>query len=472
MQFDRLGDLDFRDKRVTVVGLGTEGVDLVRYLTSRGAYVTVSDAKPEEKLRDRIEEVLDLPVRLSLGANRPQDLLQADAVFVSQGVPLDLPGLAEARRRGIPIHSMLSLFMELCPGPIVGITGSSGKTTTTALLGEMFRADERPVFVGGNIGVGLLDHLSEVRAYTWAVLEVSHTQLQLAERSPHVAAVLNVTPNHLDRFSWDDYRRLKANLIRFQATGDTAVLGLDDAEARGLAGEVRGQLLWFSLKPDTPGDGVCVRDGWAVVRRGRRRERLFPLDALRLPGRHNQANAVAAAAIAVACGVSPEAMACAVQSFPAVPHRLELLGEVDGVRYYDDSIATTPERTLAGIRSFEEPVVLLLGGRDKHLALEELAEEACRRCRAVVLFGESAGKLEEALERAPSRRRTQVTRLAALAGAVDAARAAALPGDVVLLSPACTSFDAYENFERRGEHFRSLVSTVGGLVREVAPSLP
>ncbi|HEU4760313.1 MAG TPA: UDP-N-acetylmuramoyl-L-alanine--D-glutamate ligase [Dehalococcoidia bacterium] len=469
MQLDRLGDLDFRDKRVTVVGLGTEGVDLARYLASRGAYVTVSDAKPEEKLRERIEEVLDLPVRLSLGANRPADLLEADAVFVSQGVPLELPGLDEARRRGIPIHSMFSLFMELCPGPIVGITGSSGKTTTTALVGEMFRADERPVFVGGNIGVGLLEHLSEVRAYTWAVLEVSHTQLQLAERSPHVAAVLNVTPNHLDRFSWDEYRRLKANLVRFQGSGDTAVLGYDDPEARALAREVRGGLLWFSLKAELPGDGVCVRDGWAVLRRGRRAERLFPLDALRLPGQHNQANAVAAGAIAAACGVSPEAMACAVESFAGVPHRLELVAQADAVRYYNDSIATTPERTLAGLRSFAEPIVLLRGGRDKNLPLAELAEEAGRRCRSVILFGEAAGKLEAALNGAPSRRRTQVTRVATLAEAVDTAGTAARPGDVVLLSPACTSYDAYENFERRGEHFRTLVRA---LVKEGEPSLP
>ncbi len=469
MEIDRLGDLDFHDKRVTVVGLGTEGADMVRYLASRGAWVTVSDAKPEEKLRDRIEEVIDLPVRLSLGANRPEDILDADAVFVSQGVPLDLPGLEDARRRGIPIRSMLSLFMELCPGPIVGITGSSGKTTTTALLGEMFRADERPVFVGGNIGVGLLDHLSEVRAYTWSVLEISHTQLQLADRSPHVAGVLNVTPNHLDRFSWDEYRRLKGDLLRFQGPADTTVLGFDDAEARSLAAEVKGRLLWFSLTPEIPGDGVFVQKGWAVLRQGRLRERLFPLADLRLRGRHNQANALAAVALGAACGLSPEAMACALESFRGVAHRLERVAEVDGVRYYNDSIATTPERTLAGIRSFDEPLVLLLGGRDKHLPLDELAEEACRRSRAVILFGEAAPKLEAALDGAPSRSRTRLARTADLAQALDAARAAARPGNVVLLSPACTSFDAYENFERRGEHFRALVLE---FVKEAEPSLP
>ena len=372
------------------------------------------------------------------------------------------------------MYSMMGLFMELCPGPIAGITGSSGKTTTTALVGEMFEADERPVFVGGNIGIGLLDHLSSVRAYTWAVLEVSHTQLQLVTRSPHVAAILNITPNHLDRFGWDEYRKLKANIIRYQTASDIPVLGFDDAECRELASEVKSRLLWFSLGDQIPDDGIFVRDGWAVIRYGRLNEKVFRLDALRVRGRHNQANAVAAAAIATACGVSQEAIACAVETFRGVPHRLELVAEVEGVSYYNDSIATTPERALAGIRSFEEPVVLLLGGRDKQLPLAELAAEAMRRCRAVVLFGESAGKIEVALRVAAGP--AKIRRVKGLAEALEAGRALAEAGDVVLLSPACTSYDAYEGFERRGEHFRSLVRQMiklvpGAAEGEVQPSL-
>lgn len=469
MAIDSLRDLDFAGKRVTVVGLGIEGVDLTRYLSHCGARVTVSDSKPAKKLAARIREIADLPVRLSLGANRPEDFLEADAVFLSQSVPLDLPAVRQAQERGVPLGSMLGLFMELCPGPIVGITGSSGKSTTTALVGQMFEADERPVFVGGNIGVGLLDHLSTVRAYTWSVLEVSHTQLQLVERSPHVGAVLNITPNHLDRFSWQEYRHLKAKLIRRQGAGDIAVLNYDDPETRALKREAKGRVLWFSVGASIPGDGVTVDGGWAVLRVGRLRRRLFALDSLLLRGRHNQANAVAAAAIAAACGVAPEAMACAVESFRGVPHRLELVAEVDGVRYYNDSIATTPERTIAGLRSFTEPVVLLLGGRDKHLPLDGLVAEALDRCRAVVLFGESAGKLEAAFKAVASPGRMPVLRAAALEEAVGAARRRARPGDVVLLSPACTSFDAYENFERRGEHFATLVRS---WIKEAAPSLP
>lgn len=472
MSPSQLSHLDLAGRRVTVVGLGIEGVDLVRYLARRGAEVTVSDAKPPEKLAARIEEIAGLPVRLSLGGNRPDDILAAEAVFLSQSVPLDLPALRRAKERGVPIGSMLGLFLELCPGPIVGITGSSGKSTTTALVGQMFEADERPVFVGGNIGVGLLDHLPTLRPYTWSVLEISHTQLQLVERSPHVAAVLNITPNHLDRFSWDDYRRLKSRLVAHQRSLDVAVLNYDDPECAALRAATPARVLWFSLGPKVPGDGVSVKEGWAVLRMGRLRERLFPLSAIKLRGRHNQANAVAAAAIAAACGVSPEAIACAAEGFRGVPHRLQLVAEAEGVRYYNDSIATTPERTLAGLRSFSEPVVLLLGGRDKHLPLEMLAREALARCRAIVLFGEAAGKLEAALTVAapPSgRRRPPISRADGLPEAVAIARSHARTGDVVLLSPACTSFDAYDNFERRGEHFASLVHD---LVKEVQPSLP
>ncbi|HXG35475.1 MAG TPA: UDP-N-acetylmuramoyl-L-alanine--D-glutamate ligase [Dehalococcoidia bacterium] len=452
-------DLDFRDKRVTVIGLGVEGEDVVRFLAQRGAYITVSDSKPREKLAERIEAVADLPVRFSLGENRIEDIAGSDAVFVSQGVPLDLPGIVEARRRGLPVWSMLTLFMELCPGPIVGITGSSGKTTTTALVGEMFRCDERAHFVGGNIGIGLLNHLPEIRPYTWVILEISHTQLQLAQRSPHVAAVLNVTPNHLDRFTWEEYRTLKGNLIRYQGSADYAVLGYDDMEARNLRAETRATTLFFSRKGAFKGNGVVLEGDRALWKCNGLREPLFPLSHLKLRGQHNQDNALAAAAVARTCGVSAGAIAEAVANFRGVPHRLELVATVHGVDYYNDSIATTPERTLAGMRSFQQPLLLLLGGRDKHLPLEELAREACQRCRAVITFGESGKQLAEAIEKAAREGQGQprLVQTSDLDKAVEAAMGLAQAGDIVLLSPACTSFDAYDNFEKRGEHFRQLV---------------
>lgn len=453
---------DFRRKRVTVVGLGLEGVDMVRFLHSRGARITVSDAKPAEALAARLEQIAGIPARLSLGANDPKDIVDADAVFVSQSVPLDLPALVEARARGVPISSMFKLFVELCLAPIIAITGSSGKSTTTSLAGEMFRQDGKRCFVGGNIGVGLLAHLDEITPDMWVILEVSHTQLQLLpERSPRVACVLNVSPNHLDRFTWDQYWRLKANILRGQTADDYAVLGYDDPVASALAGLAASQVLYFSLRRDIPGDGAFLREGWIVFRWRDRQQRLFPIESLRLRGRHNWANAAAAAVVSRLGGVSAAAIARAVEEFQGVPHRLELVARANDVDYYNDSIATTPQRTLAALRSFGQPLVLLLGGRDKHLPLEEMAREACRRCRAVVFFGESGPLLEEAVQRAaaarPPDQRPQLVRVASLAEAVEASCALARPGDAVLLSPACTSFDAYENFEERGAHFRRLV---------------
>jgi UDP-N-acetylmuramoylalanine--D-glutamate ligase len=452
---------DIRGKKVTVVGLGIEGVDLVRYLAAQGAQVTASDARPAERLCHRLQDLDGVPVRLSLGENAIADTVSADVVFVSQGVPLDIPALRAARERGIPFSSMTRLFLELCPGPVVGITGSSGKTTVTSLVGDMFAAAGRPHVVGGNIGVGLLGLLNHLTPETWVVTEISHTQLELIDRSPHVACVLNVTPNHLDRYTWADYVALKRKIIAYQGPADLAALNYENEVTRKMADGAPGKVIFFALEGEPPGDGAFLRDGVAVCRRGSRETPLLEASEVPLRGRHNLSNVVAAAAVAAACDLPPSAVASAVRAFRPVPHRLEFVAKVGGVDYYNDSIATTPERTLAGLRSFEEPVVLLLGGREKHLPLEEMAAEACRRCQAAVVFGEAAPILEEALQAAAQallpEERPQILKAGTLGEAVAAASAVAQPGEVVLLSPACTSFDAFENFEQRGEEFRRLV---------------
>ncbi len=326
--------------------------------------------------------------------------MSADVVFVSQGVPLDIPALRAAQEKGIPFSSMMRLFLELCPGPVVGITGSSGKTTVTGLVGSMFAAAGRPHAVGGNIGVGLLALLDRLTPETWVVLEISHTQLELMDRSPHVACILNITPNHLDRYTWPDYVALKRKILAYQRTGDLAVLNYEDEVARKTAGDAAGEVLFFALDAEPPGDGAFLRDGVVICRRGGRETAVLEASEVPLRGRHNLNNVVAAVAVGAACGLPPSDMAAAIRAFRPAPHRLELVARVGGVDYYNDSIATTPERTLAGLRSFEEPVVLLLGGREKHLPLEEMAAEACRRCRAVVVFGEAAAVMEGALQAA------------------------------------------------------------------------
>lgn len=456
-------------KRVTVIGLGIEGVDVARYAATHDATVTVSDAKSAEALAPRLTELEGLPITYSLGQQRPEDVAEADVVFVSQGVPLGLPVLEEARRRQIPLDSMTRFFLEHCPGPTIGITGSSGKTTTTSLVAVMLGADGRPYRVGGNIGVGLLGLLDGIDERTWTVLEVSHTQLQLADRSPHVAAVLNVTPNHLDRFSWEEYVALKQRLVRFQAADDYVVLNHDEPVSRAMAELTPARTSFFTLQSELEGTGAFVRDGAIFLQDERSEQMVLPVEDIPLPGEHNIANVTAACAIAAAAGVSAGAMADAVRAFSPVPHRLEFVTELDGVRYVNDSIASTPERALAGIRSFEQPLVLLLGGKDKDLPKQELAEEALRRCSAIVFFGADGALLEAAVEaaapRVPFEERPVLKRVTTLAEAVREARELAEPGDVVLLSPACTSFDAYANFEQRGEEFRRLVRELAVEVR-------
>ena len=450
-------------RRVTVLGLGIEGVDLVRYLASHGATVTVSDAKSPESLSSRIRELEGVSVQFSLGKNRVEDAVSADILFVSQGVPLTLPAVQAAQEQGVPISSMARLFLERCPAPVIGITGSSGKTTTTALLGAMFAAAGRKHVVGGNIGIGLLRLLDEITPQTSVVLELSHTQLETAGISPHIACVLNVTPNHLDRYTWDEYTALKLRILQEQSKEDIAVLNLDDEMSSSFATETPGKVVWFSARRAPNGEGAFQRDGAIVWRRGSVETKVLRVDEIPLRGAHNVQNVLAAVALAGVVELPFDAVAEAVRSFAPVSHRLELVAQVRDIAYYNDSIATTPERTLAGLRSFTEPVVLLLGGREKQLPLEELAQEAAQRCRAVVCFGEAGPALEQALRDADQP--PAIERVETLPDAVQAARRRAQPGDVVLLSPACTSYDAYENFEERGEDFRCVVrslATKGG----------
>ncbi|MDI6857599.1 MAG: UDP-N-acetylmuramoyl-L-alanine--D-glutamate ligase [Dehalococcoidia bacterium] len=452
---------ELRGKKVTVVGLGIEGVDLARYLVFQGADVTVSDVRTADRLAPRLRELDGLPVRLALGANDPADTVAADIVFVSQGVPLRIPALAAAREKGVPLSSMTRLFLELCPGPVIGVTGSSGKTTVTSLAGAILAAAGKRHVVGGNIGVGLLALLDEITPDTLVVLEMSHTQLELAGKSPHIACVLNVTPNHLDQYSWPEYLALKENILRYQTGDDVAVMNHDDEQSRLMASKARGKVVRFGLRGGFEGDGAFTRDGQVVRRAGGREERVMAVGDIPLRGEHNVSNVLAATAVASEAGVDARDIAKAVRDFKAVPHRLEFVAEIDGVRYYNDSIATTPERTLAGMRSFKEPLVLLLGGREKHLPLEEMMREMRRRCRAAVFFGEARETLVAAARAAGEvvapEKALHMESVASLEEAVAAARAAAKAGDVVLLSPASTSFDAYDNFEERGEHFRRLV---------------
>jgi UDP-N-acetylmuramoylalanine--D-glutamate ligase len=444
-------------KKVAVIGLGLEGEDLARYFAMHGARVVVSDMKGPEALEKRILALQGLDVSFSLGANDPTAVFDADLVCVSQGVPLNIAAVEAPRGRGVPIESMTSLFFKLYPGPVCGITGSSGKTTTTGLLDAIFTVAGRKHVLGGNIGIGLMSLLDDADGDTWAVLEVSHSQLVLGDRSPHVATLLNVTPNHLDRFTWEEYVELKRNIFAYQRPDDYAVFNADDPVSKELRLQAPGKVYVFSMSGDPHADGAFLEDGSIYWRRGAT-EKVLDSDEVPLRGEHNIANVLAAAATAAACDIGPESVARAVRDYRAPSHRIEFVARVRGVDYYNDSIATTPERTLAALRSFDEPIVLLLGGRDKNLPLDSLAREIARGCRAVVCFGESGVRIQREVGSAG----VETALVRTVAEAVDRAGEFARPGDVVLLSPACTSFDAYENFEQRGLAFSKQVRILAG----------
>jgi UDP-N-acetylmuramoylalanine--D-glutamate ligase len=447
-------------QRALVVGLGREGIDLVRYLAAAGADVGAADRRTAAELGAALEALRDLPVAYSLGGHPAELAHGRDVVYLSPGVPPELPLVVAARAQGIPISSATELFLARCPAPIVGITGSSGKTTTTALTGEVFRQAGRRVFVGGNIGVPMLGRLAEIGPDAWVVLELSSFQLEPLRASPHIAAITNITPNHLDRHpSMEAYAAAKFQITTHQRPADWAILNADDPIGRAAPGA--GQRLVFSLRG--PVEGAFLADDWLTVCRDGLAMRVAPRAELRLRGQHNVANALCATAVAHAAGLPSEAIRAALAEFTGVPHRLEPVAEIGGVRYYNDSIATSPERTIAALESFHEPIVLLAGGRDKHLPWDRWAAVASRRVRHLVLIGEAAD-LIDAAARAHGAAAVPRHQAGTLDAAVSQARDLARPGDVVLLSPGCASYDQFRDFEERGERFREAVRRlhVGG----------
>lgn len=479
---------DLEGLRVTIIGLAREGVALAAYLARHGAQVTGSDLKDAEALRDHLARLAGWPVRLVLGGH-PPELLDADVVFVSPGVPGNIPLLQEARRRGIPLTTETRLVCQRAPGLVVGITGSSGKTTTTALVGEMLAASGFRTWVGGNIGRPLVGRLDEMAPDDRVVMELSSFQLEyfapvetargrgaLLEMvcqpegvSPPVAAILNITPNHLDRHpSMEAYTEAKRHIYRHQGVGGVVVLSAENPTTRRMAQELQHEgrhVVCFGAEAVLEGPGAYLRpDGWIVVRMEQGDEvSICRAAEMRLLGPHNLRNVLAACAIASQAGAHAEAMAGVIRTFPGVPHRLELVRQRGGVRWYNDSIATTPERTSAALRSFEEPIVLLAGGRDKHLPWEEMATLCWQKVRALILFGEAGPLIEGVVRRVAAAhprlavREMDIVRCTTLEEAVQEAARLARPGDVVLLSPGGTSFDAYRDFEERGAHFRALV---------------
>lgn len=475
---DNLLSQGFGSLKAAVIGAAREGSAVARFLAVLRARVTLSDVKPASALSDRIAGLEDRGVNLVLGEQPLALLDDIDLLLVSPGVPPTVPIIEEARKRGVAISSEPRLFTQLFPGLLVGITGSSGKSTTTSLIGAMYRADGRETWVGGNIGAPLIERLLEPAMAEVAVMELSSFQLEfftpdyqgvavealrskasrlisLAAWSPPIAVVTNVTPNHLDRHpSMADYVAAKRQILAYQDAENWAVLNADDEISRDLLGDVRGRLLQFSLEGPVP-QGAYLREGRLSLCMGGRETLVCATEAVPLRGRHNLANVLAATCAAVAGGVSLEAIREAVRKFEGLPHRMEPVRRWRGVSFVNDSIATSPERAVAALRAYDEPIVLLAGGRDKHLPWDEWRSCVLAQARAVVAFGDLVPIVRREL--AEEGDDLTLVCVESLPDAVERAAELAVSGDVVLLSPGGTSYDAYSDFEARGEHFRHLV---------------
>lgn len=444
-----------RGKRVTVIGIGVSNRPLLGLLARAGAVVTARDKKTEDQLGDIAPQLREWGVELVLG-ERYMENIEGDVVFRTPGLRPDHPGLVAAAEKGAVITSEMEVFFEVCPCPVIAVTGSDGKTTTTSVIAEMLRAAGRTVWLGGNIGTPLLDQADQMRPDHVAVLELSSFQLMSMKKAPAVAVITNLSPNHLDwHRDFEEYVEAKRNLFKQQGREDVLVLNYDNLPSRELAEKAPGQVRFFSRESFALPGGVWLKNG-ELLDNG---EAIMEVGDIRIPGMHNVENYMAACA--ALRGIVPHAvMKQVARAFNGVEHRLELVRELDGVKYYNDSIASSPSRTLAGIRCFPaDKIILIAGGYDKHIPFDELGAALPCGVRTVLLCGATADKIEAAIKAAPDYRegRPELARFDDLDDTVAYARKIARPGDLVLLSPACASFDQFPNFAARGRYFKELV---------------
>jgi UDP-N-acetylmuramoylalanine--D-glutamate ligase len=448
--------MELKGKKVLVVGLGKSGLAAALFLRFKGAQVTVSDVRSAESLAKEIPALLEEGIMVEAGGHGLLTFRRQDLIVVSPGVPLDTPELVQARNLGLPIIGELELAARFLKGKILAITGSNGKTTTTALVGEILKEAGYPTLVAGNIGVPVVGLIQESTDSTWSVLEVSSFQLEsTVEFHPSIAVILNITPDHLDRHgSFENYALAKERIFAAQTATDCVVLNADNPRAAQAAVRSRASVYWFSLEHPVQ-QGAWVYEGKVVYRAAADApiEQILPLAKIPLKGEHNVENVLAAVCAARLAEVPVAAIAAAIEKFQAVEHRLEFVATINGVEYYNDSKATNVDATEKAVAAFRGGIHLILGGKDKGSDYTTLTPLLRERVRAVYTIGSAAAKIESQLRGVIS-----IHSCGTLANAVNAAAAAARPGDVVLLAPACSSFDQFENYEERGRVFKQLVS--------------
>ena len=450
--------MDLKDKRVLVVGLGKSGVASALFLKERGARVTVSDTKSPDQLRDEIPVLLDHGITVETGGHGERTFRGQDLIVVSPGVPVDAAPLVQARAAGEPVIGEIELAAQNLPGEIVAITGSNGKTTTTTLAGEILAAGGFPVSVGGNIGTPAISLVERATRQTIVVLEVSSFQLETIQTfRPKVAVVLNVTPDHLDRHrTFQTYVDAKTRIFENQQASDFAVLNEDDPTCRTLRDRTRAQVFWFSRKKEVQ-QGACVRDGKIFFLDGKSQREVMLVSEVPLKGAHNVENVLAGVCAGALMGCEPAKIRQAIQNFKAVEHRLEYVATIKGVEYFDDSKATNVDATIKALESFPKNIHLILGGKDKgsdYTVLNDLLRERVKR---VYTIGAAAEKIESHIKGA-----AEVVHAETLENAIRRASAVAEPGDVVLLAPACASFDQFQSYNHRGRVFKEVVQALLG----------
>ncbi len=438
-----------KNKKITVLGIGVSNLPLIEFLAKNGACVTACDKRSAEELISEMERLSTYDISYSLGEGYLEGI-DADIIFKTPGMRFDIPQLVSAREKGSVVTSEMEVFFDLCGAKIIAVTGSDGKTTTTTLIAEMLKKQGYTVWVGGNIGKPLLSEVESIKEDDMVVLELSSFQLHTMKASPNVAVVTNLSPNHLDMHKdMDEYIDAKKNIFKHQTDSDRLVLNFDNEITKGFETESTNAAVFFSRKNEVK-DGVYLKDGTVYYKD----EAVLDISEIKIPGMHNVENYMAA--IGALWGiVSVDTIRDIAQGFGGVEHRIEFVREKDGVRYYNDSIASSPTRTAAGLCSFDKKVILIAGGYDKHIPFDDFGKDIKEHVKKLVLLGVTAPKIKAAAERAGM---SDIIMCQSMDEAVKTAADVAKNGDIVLLSPACASFDMFKNFAVRGECFKKLVN--------------
>ncbi len=459
MNIDEYVD-SLKGKRVAVVGIGVSNRPLIGMLASAGIDVTACDKITRQALGQAGDTLENLGAKLRLGEGYLDDLDQ-DIIFRSPGIRPDIPAFEKAKERGSAITSEMEVFFDVCPCPIIAVTGSDGKTTTTTIISELLRDAGRTAWLGGNIGHPLLADTPLMKPEHAVVLELSSFQLMTLKKSPHIAVVTNLAPNHLDvHRDMQEYIDAKMNIFTHQSAGDILVLNEDNGITRGFAPKAAGEVRLFSRRERVE-NGVYLKGGDIIRAKNGSETTVMTRDDILIPGDHNVENYMAAIA-AVGDMVPDEVIRRTARTFKGVEHRIELVREKDGVRFYNDSIASSPSRTIAGLRSFKQKVILIAGGYDKHIPFDVLGPEVVEHVKAMVLTGDTAGKIRAAVEQAPGyeKEKLPIVTVDDFEQAVRTAAGMTQPGDIVTLSPACASFDRFRNFAERGDKFKEIINNI------------